>query len=150
MLWVAMVFGGLIILGLSIYAGTLFSRLYKQKKLNAEGQTKRLDYIHESIATIALAMQQGQCILSEGCIRLVVLLDNLPDAELQGFAKRFPNIHQLFDKIKHMPTHEARKEFPKKEIAKMDREREQLEIELEQGIQIDVVQVIAWVKQARG
>lgn len=149
MLWILSSLGALIILGLSIYAGMLLTRLHKQNKEIAAGQAKRLDYLHESIATIALAMQQGQCMLSEGCIRIVVLLDNLPDAKQQEFGKRFPNIHDMFEKIKHMPTHEARKQFPKKEIVKMDREREKLETELEPGIQVDVVQVIAWVKEAR-
>lgn len=149
MVWVVSAFGVLIILGLSIYTGMLFTRLHKQNKEVAAGQAKRLNYLYESIATIALAMQQGQCMLSEGCIRIVVLLDNLPDAKQQEFGKRFPNIHDMFEKIKHMPTHEARKQFPKKEIVKMDREREKLETELEPGIQVDVVQVIAWVKEAR-
>ncbi|WP_241971819.1 DUF2489 domain-containing protein [Aliidiomarina taiwanensis] len=149
MLWVFAAIGALIILGLSIYAGILFSRLHKQNKEIAAGEAKRLEYIHESIATIALAMQQGQCELSEGCIRLAVLLDNVPNAEQQGFAKRFPAIHSMFEKIKHMPTHDARKTYPKKEIRKMDREREKLEVEMEADIQTDVVAIIAWVKSVR-
>lgn len=149
MIWVFAALGALIILGLSIYAGILFSRLHKQNKEIAVGEAKRLEYLHESIATIGLAMKQGQCELSEGCIRLAVLLENLPDAEQQGYAKRFPAIHAMFDKIKHMPTHDARKTYPKQEIRKMDREREQLETEMEAEIQTDVVAIIAWVKNER-
>jgi|SRR5690554_3852124 len=149
MLWIAGIIGGLIILGLSIYAGILFARLRKQNQEIAVGQAKRLNYLHESIATIALAMQQGQCELSEGCIRLVVLLDNLPNAEKAGFAQRFPKLHEMYERIKHMPTHDARKQLPKKELHKMDKERQQLEVDLEQGIQADVVQIIAFIKEVR-
>jgi len=149
MLWVFTALGALIILGLSVYAGILFSRLHKQNKEIAVGEAKRLEYLHESIATIALAMQQGQCELSEGCIRIAVLLENMPNAEKHGFAQRFPAIHSMFDKIKHMPTHDARKKYPKQEIRKMDREREQLEVDMETDIQADVVAVIAWVKAER-
>lgn len=149
MIWVAITVGVLIILGLSVYAGILFSRLYKQNQQDAAGQAKRLNYLHESIATISLAMQQGQCELSEGCIRLVVLLDNLPNAEKAGFAQRFPKIHEMYERIKHMPTHDARKQLSKKELHKLDREREQLEVDLGEGIQADVVQVIALIKAER-
>ncbi|MCO4321316.1 DUF2489 domain-containing protein [Aliidiomarina quisquiliarum] len=149
MIWVAITVGVLIILGLSVYAGILFSRLYKQNQQVAAGQAKRLNYLHESIATISLAMQQGQCELSEGCIRLVVLLDNLPNAEKAGFAQRFPKIHEMYERIKHMPTHDARKQLSKKELHKLDREREQLEVDLGEGIQADVVQVIALIKAER-
>lgn len=149
MIWIASAVGVLIILGLSVYAGMLFSRLHKQNQHNAAGQAKRLNYLHESIATISLAMQQGQCELSEGCIRLVVLLDNLPNAEKKGFAKRFPKVHEMYERIKHMPTHEARKQLTKKELYKMDREREQLEIDFADGIQADVVHIIALIKAER-
>jgi len=94
-------------------------------------------------------MQQEQCPLSEGCIRIAVLLDNLPKAGAEGFEHRFPNIHEMYNKIKHMPTHEARKQFPKAEIRKLDKEREALEVELEQQIQADVVEVLAWVRAVK-
>lgn len=149
MVWIASAVGVLIILGLSVYAGMLLTRLHKQNQQIAVGQAKRLNYLHESIATISLAMQQGQCELSEGCIRLVVLLDNLPNAEKEGFAKRFPKIHEMYERIKHMPTHDARKQLSRKELHEMDREREQLEVEFADGIQADVVQIIALIKATR-
>jgi len=147
--WIFVIGAAAIVLGLSVYAGMLLSQLQKQRENEREGQAKRLAYLHDSIATIALAMQQGQCPLSEGCIRIAVLLDNMPNAEQYGFAKRFPNLHEMYNRIKHMPTHDARKQFPKQEIRKMDREREALEEELAAPIQADVVEIIAWVKAAR-
>lgn len=147
--WLLIVLAVVIVLGLSVYAGMLLSQLHKQRTEERAGEAKRLNYLHESIATIALAMQQGQCPLSEGCIRIAVLLDNLPNAEQQAFPSQFPYLHDMYNKIKHMPTHDARKQFPKQEIRKMDKEREGLEIALEQDIQADVVKIIAWVKEAR-
>ncbi|CUS47771.1 MAG: protein of unknown function DUF2489 [Idiomarinaceae bacterium HL-53] len=147
--WILGAVGFIIIAGLSIYAGMLLGQLNKQRKENQVGENKRLAYIHESILTIAKAMQQEQCPLSEGCIRIAVLLDNLPDAKHAKFEQRFPKIHEMYEKIKHMPTHDARKQFPKDEIRKLDKEREALEIELEKDIQTDVVAVLSWVKTVK-
>ncbi|RUO23172.1 DUF2489 domain-containing protein [Aliidiomarina iranensis] len=149
LLWIALIIGVLVVAGLSIYAGILLSRLRQQNKGIAKNQKKRLNYLHESIETIAKAMQQDQCPLSEGCIRIAVLLDNLPDAERHNFGKRWPSIHELYERIKHMPTHDARKEFPKKEIRKMDFERERFEVELEQPIKEDLQALMVWVKEER-
>lgn len=149
LLWVLLGIGIAIIAALSVYAGLLLSRLRDQKSALAAAQQKRHDYLHESVYTIALAMQQDQCPLSEGCIRLSVLLDNLPDAEQADYAKRWPAIHEMYERIKHMPTHEARKEFPKKEIRKLDLERESYEVEMEAAIQTDVAALLVWVKERR-
>ncbi|RUO19201.1 DUF2489 domain-containing protein [Aliidiomarina haloalkalitolerans] len=148
-MWLLAVLGIVIIAGLSVYAGLLLARLRAQNKALAAGEAKRNNYLHESIHTIALAMQQDQCPLSEGCIRIAVLLDNLPDAERAGYAARWPAIHEMHDRIKHMPTHDARKEFPKKEIRKMDLEREGYEVEMEEAIQADVATLLVWVKERR-
>lgn len=144
--WVLGAVGVVIVAALSVYAGMLLSQLNKQRNEAKAGENKRVDYIHESILTIAKAMQQEQCPLSEGCIRISVLLDNLPEASSAQFESRFPAILEMYEKIKHMPTHDARKQFPKQEIRKLDKEREALEVEMEASIQKDVVQVLAFIK----
>lgn len=149
MVWVLAVIGIVVVAGLSVYAGLLLARLRAQNKSIAAGEAKRTNYLHESIHTIALAMQQDQCPLSEGCIRIAVLLDNLPDANNAGYTTRWPAIHDMYERIKHMPTHDARKEFPKKEIRKMDLEREGYEVEMEAAIQADVDTLLVWVKERR-
>lgn len=149
MVWLLAVVGIVVVAGLSVYAGLLLARLRAQNKSIAVGEAKRTNYLHESIHTIALAMQQEQCPLSEGCIRIAVLLDNLPDATHAGYATRWPAIHDMYERIKHMPTHDARKEFPKKEIRKMDLEREGYEVEMEAAIQADVDTLLVWVKERR-
>lgn len=147
--WIFIIVGIVVIAALSIYAGILLAKVRVQSKALAENERKRMNYLHESIETIAKAMQQEQCPYSEGCIRIAVLLDNLPNAQANDFASRWPVIHEMYERIKHMPTHEARKEYPKQEIRKLDREREAYEVELEEGIQTDVVTLIAWVKEER-
>jgi len=147
LIWLLAIIGVLVIAGLSIYAGTLLSQLRKQNKATAKMSAKRNDYLYESIYTIALSMQQEQCPLSEGCIRIAVLLDNLPEAEQKDFAGKFPHIHEMYERIKHMPTHEARKNHPRKDILKMDKEREGHEEALELEIQADVVNVLEWVRK---
>lgn len=149
LIWIFLIIGALIVAALSVYAGILLSRLRFQNKKIAKNQKKHLNYLHESIETIAKAMQQDQCPLSEGCIRIAVLLDNLPNAERHNFDTRWPSIHDMYERIKHMPTHDARKEFPKQEIRKMDLERERFEVEMEQPIKDDLQTLILWVKEER-
>ncbi|WP_241971712.1 DUF2489 domain-containing protein [Aliidiomarina sanyensis] len=148
-MWILIICAIAVVAVLSIYAGMLLTRLRAQTKATRAAESKRLNYVHESIETIAKAMQQEQCPLSEGCIRIAVLLDNLPDADTANYAMRWPSIHAMYDRIKHMPTHEARKEYPKKEIRKMDREREGYEVEMEAGIQTDVQTILVWVREQR-
>lgn len=153
MVWIAFIVGILIIAGLAYYAGSLLGQLRKQRQIRAAAIDKRNDNLYESIATIALAMQQDQCPLSEGALRIAVLLDHLALPEsVQGtrdFEREYPAIHDMYERIKHMPTHEARKKFPRKEIRKMDAEREGYEVELEDAIQQDVDKLLVWVRKQR-
>lgn len=147
--WILLAIGIAIIAGLSIYAGRLVHQLHQQKKALREAQAKHQHYLHQSIETIALAMQQEQCPLSEGCIRIAVLLDNLPEAEAAQYQEAYPHIHKMYERIQHMPTHEARKQRPRNEIMRLDREREMYEAEMEQDIQQDVQAILTWVRQVK-
>lgn len=153
MVWVALIVGVAIIAGLAFYAGSLLARLRKQREVRDQAIQKRNDNLYESIETISLAMQQGQCDLSEGSLRVAVLLDHLalpaPKSEADTFDKQYPGIHTMYERIKHMPTHEARKQFPRKEIRKMDDERERYEVELADDIQADVSKLLVWVRAQR-
>lgn len=139
----------LIVIGLSAYAGSLLGQLYDRKKEQEAVLKERLNYIYKSVYTISFAMQQGQCELSEGCIRVAVLLDNLPETEwpTQAFNQKFASVYDLYEKIKHMPTHDARLHYKRSEIRKMDREREALEEEMKDDILLDVQAVLDWLKE---
>lgn len=153
MVWIALIVGIVIIAALAYYAGSLLGELRKQRGIREQAIAKRNANLYESIATIALAMQQKQCDLSEGALRIAVLLDHLAlPQNVRGertFEQRYPAIHEMYDRIKHMPTHEARKQYPRKEIRKMDAERESYEVELEDAIQADVEKLRVWVREQR-
>ncbi|WP_020405513.1 DUF2489 domain-containing protein [Hahella ganghwensis] len=86
---------------------------------------KRRNHAVESIQVIARAMLAGQCELSEGCIRVKVLLDSVAP-ELHD-DERFRVFNHLYSLIEHMPTHDARKTVDKRFLFKLDKQRWQLE-----------------------
>ena len=139
---IVILIGIAIIMALAFYATKLVRRLKYQNQLRDAAVQKRVDRIDESIITIAKAMQQEQCPLSEGCLRIVVLLDHRPESVEYDYAKDYPAMHEMYDKIKHMPTHENRKKFPKKKIREMDKEREGYEVELKDVILADVEKLL--------
>lgn len=130
--------GSLILLGLAIYAGMLLARVRRQGELQARAIRERNEHILDSVRLIAHAVRDGQCDYSEGAIRLTNLLNALQIKEGRAFAEEFPGLYDLYEKVKDMPTHEARKAFKRNEIMKMDLERSGYEVELEAQILKDV------------
>ena len=141
-LWLLAGLGVVIIGALAYYAGRLLAQLKQQNQRRSDALNQRNINLLESITTIAKAMEQGQCPLSEGCLRLVVLLDLRTESLEAAYAKRYPHIHDMYERIKHMPTHEARKKYPKQDIRKMDKEREGYEEQLEDVILNDIRQLL--------
>lgn len=131
-----------IIIALAFYANKLVRRLKQQKRIRRDAVQKRIDRIDESIVTIAKAMHQEQCPLSEGCLRVVVLLDHRPDSVEYDYANDYPAMHEMYEKIKHMPTHENRKKFPKDKIREMDKEREGYEASMKDSIMADIEKLL--------
>jgi hypothetical protein len=139
---IALIGGALIIAGLSFYLGRLLLLLKHNKQLQAEKTTTRNLTLSQSIYTIAWAMREGQCELSEGCLRIWVLLDHYVHSKPQNNQQRYPGIFKLYDKVKDMPTHDARKKYKNAEILKMDKTRWQCE-KLNKGqIELDVAKLI--------
>ena len=135
---IVILLGVAIIAALAVYANKLLRQLKQQNQMLQDAVQKRIDRIDESVITIAKAMQQDQCPLSEGCLRIVVLLDHRPDSVEYDYSQDYPAMHEMYDKIKHMPTHENRKKFPKKKIREMDKEREGYEASMKERILADV------------
>ncbi|MCM2678290.1 DUF2489 domain-containing protein [Echinimonas agarilytica] len=154
MIWFAVAAAVLIVLGLAVYAGKLLFMLkhqtqqQAQKKIAArEKLVARNERLLSSIDTIVRATQQGQCELSEAAIRLCVLMDHLAfetHEEKPNAAELFPSIHGLYDAIRHHPTHDARKQYSKKEIFKLDMERTKFEAEFEKAITEELPTILAW------
>ena len=128
----------LIVVGLVAYAGLLISKLRTQQILRKQKTQKRIDKISVSIQTIAKALDQQQCNLSEGCIRLFHLLESLPVKDKPDFSKQFKGLYSLYEQVKDFPTHDVRKLQGKDVTKKQDLQREELEAQLESQILNDV------------
>jgi hypothetical protein len=124
----------LIIAGLAFYAGKLLWLLQQQKKQQSQlaqkqqhQQLQNQRYVEQSIYTICKAVDAGQCELSEGALRVWVLLNRLPEAQQGPLASEYPGIFQMYQVIKDMPTHQARKQQSKQATAAQDKRRLQAE-----------------------
>ena len=94
-----------IIAGVSFYAFKLLRKLREQNMIIKQAKIARTKRLKESMVIIAKAMQNGDCNHSEGVvIRLSMLL--LPFGQsLQPYQA----MYALYNIVKEMPTHEARK-----------------------------------------
>ena len=138
---IAALVGGVIILGLAIYAGKLLAQVKSQALRQQQAVNARNERILESITTIALAVSQEQCNESEGAIRLTNLLNALQFSEPRDFSIEYPALYELYEKVKDMPTHEARKAYKRNEIMRLDMERAGFELELTEQIKIEAKQL---------
>ena len=123
---------------LAFYAGSLLFKLRTQQQLRNKKTQQRIDNISISIQTIAKALEQQQCNLSEGCIRLFHLLEALPLKDKPDFSKQFTGLYSLYEKVKDLPTHDDRKSQTKRETQHQDLQREELESQMESQILKDV------------
>ena len=128
----------MIVGGLTFYAGRLLVKLRKQKLLRQENIQKRIGRLTESIQTISMAVEQQQCNLSEGSIRLCNLLAGLPIAVPPNYAELYPALHELHSKVENLPTHDARKLLSPSERRRQDTQREEDEVSLESKILLEV------------
>ncbi|MDZ7869173.1 MAG: DUF2489 domain-containing protein [Rheinheimera sp.] len=149
--WGLLGLGVLIVSALAFYLGRLLSQLQKQKlrqqQAQAEHQRKQTEhqqYLLDSIVLIGQATLEDQCELSEAGLRIWVLLENLQPELAQ--ACRYPGLFAMYDCVKAMPTHEARKELDKKELRRLDHLRQQTEIQLAESIKQDIRQLLEILK----
>ncbi|WP_158768173.1 DUF2489 domain-containing protein [Paraglaciecola sp. L1A13] len=131
----------LIIAGLAFYAGKLLFMLNKQNKKMAQTKQQRITRLMESIRTIAMAVEQQQCNLSEGSIRLYHLHESLPIDNKPDYQSQYPGLYTLYMKVSNFPTHEARDKLSSLERKIQDDEREAAEVELESQILRDVTKL---------
>lgn len=135
MLWVVLTGVALVvILGLGFYAGRLLFLLKQQEKRKNDATNARIANITESIILISKAMEQQQCDLSEGVIRIVNLLNALPLNNPPDFKAKFPHTYALFVEISGFAVLEARQQLSKQERRKQDKAREQIESEYESKV----------------
>lgn len=124
---------GLVLIGALAWYIVSMLRKERQQKASkaaelAEIQTKaqeQRDYLVESVRVISLAMQDEQCELAEGCIRLKVLLDHL--APFLHEHEDFSVINEMYESTKHMPILDEWKKLKLRQRFQLTQEREALE-----------------------
>lgn len=135
MLWTILaVLAVVTILALGFYAGRLMYQLKRQTARHQAAREKRIGTITESILTISMAMEQQQCELSEGAIRIVNLLNALPVDPKPDYRAKFPHLHALFVAVSGFAILDERKKLSKAEKRKQDKAREQIESEHESRV----------------
>ena len=136
--------GAAILLVLAVYAASLLLKLRAQSRARATAIRACNERILESVRLIAKAVKEGQCDPSEGAIRLTNLLDALQYARPRPHAEEFPGLYGLYERIKDLPTHEARRLLKKNELLRQDLERARHEEEHNDQIQEDVARLAAF------
>jgi len=127
-IWLGIVIGLILITGLCRFIYIKHCELKTHQNLLKEQndhQVEQKEYLVNSIKVIATAMLEDQVELSEGCIRVKVLIDHL-DASLHE-QEVFKIFEEMYRKTEHMPTHQARKNVDKNFIHKLDQQRFALE-----------------------
>ncbi len=144
MLYFFIALGVIFVAGLAFYAGQLLWQVKQQSLVKQEQKDKRLKYLTDSISFIAKAMKEEQCELSEGVLRIWVLLDHYnSEQELpKDYPALYPGFSALYEVIKDMPTHEARKKQGKQERFKMDVARWDAEKEHNDQIVTDITKIM--------
>lgn len=144
--------GALIVAGLAFYLGQLLFQLRAQQQRQQQAlrdhqqkQAEHQQYLLDSILLIGKATLEQQCELSEAALRIWVLLENLQPDLAQ--ACRWPGLFAMYDCVKAMPTHEARKELDKKELRRQDHLRQQTEIQFKDAIETDIRGLLDLLRQ---
>lgn len=144
--------GVLVVAGLAYYLGQLLFQLRSQQQRQQQAllehqkkQAEHQQYLLDSILLIGKATLEQQCELSEAALRIWVLLENLQPDLAQ--ACRWPGLFAMYDCVKAMPTHDARKELDKKELRRQDHLRQQTEIQLKESIETDIRGLLELLQQ---
>lgn len=107
-------------------------RLQAQQDRQAQREQERIQYIYESLNVIARAVLDDQCPVTEGCIRMAVLMDNLSlDCDTKN---RFSPIFKIYHATRHIPTHSSWKALERKQQQSFKQEMFALEREHAQTV----------------
>ena len=133
-----------VILALAGYAGWLWSKVYKrqqqqkkqqlaQEAMNQQKEQDHQKYLIESIGVISQSAVNGELNISEACIRLKVLIDNLNVDDQQK--QPFSILNEVYEQLQQFHTHDARMRLSKKERTSEDRKRHFIELKNEAELQ---------------
>lgn len=135
-----LVVAGLIVITLAGYALYLYAQLRrktaerkKQEELLVEEIESRRKNHRNSIRVIASAIVQGQVGLTEGAIRISMLVSQLGLSDLEKVD--YQVFFQLTEATSHIPILEEWKKLSKKEKLSFDQEREEMESSFKEFIE---------------
>lgn len=97
----------------------LYLRLRRVQAAQNQKIEERLDYWRESARIVALAVVQEQCDLSEGCLRLRYILNQLGDTRV--------TLEAMGEELAPFATHKARQSLALEERFKQDQQRLMIE-----------------------
>ncbi|MFP3976296.1 MULTISPECIES: DUF2489 domain-containing protein [Marinobacter] len=103
---------------------TLSEDRRRQRKAEAFQAKRRKDMV-DSIRVIAMAIEENQIEYSEACLRIKGLLDHVAP-ELMN-APPYRVFMDVYEQLRHMPTHQARQNTETRFVEKMDKERFEVE-----------------------
>ena len=139
-----LVIGSLIVAAMTGYAVYLLIKLQQQKKAFKSARMARVVRLKESIEIISKAMQSGDCDLSEGVLRLKMLL-----APLGVDFSCYPAMSRLYAVVMDMPTHDAYKALKRQERMRLDLTRMKTEGTEQEGIQKELVQLLQDIEKIK-
>jgi len=94
----------------------------RKRRNKAEAfQTKRRQDMIDSIRVIARAIEEDQVEYSEACLRIKGLLDHVAPQLMEK--PPFRVFMEVYEQLRHMPTHQARQDTEARFVEKMDKER---------------------------
>jgi hypothetical protein len=139
---ILLLLAAVIVAGLAFYAGTLLWQLQQQAKARQQQLAEKQQSLRDSITLICKAMREQQCELSEGALRVWVLLDHLAPERLPDPELAYPGFYQMYQVVKDMPTHKARKAQPPELTEQQDKVRLTAEQELKDFILADAAALL--------
>lgn len=141
-----------IFIGLIVIAGLLafiFKHLSEQRRLKREQEAAALkaresaqqhrQYLIDSIRILSKGMEKGELRLSEGCIRLKVLIDNLVPHLLAD--AKFMVFNHIYNETAHIPRLKEWKALTPEERRKHEVTLERLEGECQTDIHAALVEL---------
>lgn len=134
MIWLLVIVAILMVVGLAAYAGWLLLQVRQQRQRVAQSRAQRLkaeqakhDYVVESVRVLARHIVDGELNISEGAIRLKVLLDNIALSDIDK--QRFVAFERMFEQVKDLDTHASRAALTADQRKAQDRVRHKAEFQ---------------------
>lgn len=119
--------GLIIIAGLTTYAAVLWRRVWQVRRQLQSRESARNERLAGDIQLLAQSLLNAQVPVTEGAIRIKVLLDNYSGPRPTGLDVQV--FESIYEATAHIPTHQAWKDLPRAERVEHMEQMEILEEE---------------------